>query len=208
MKKTLSQNIWLNRQSKDKYFHLAKRKGYRSRAAFKLIEIENKYKIVKKKYNIVDLGAAPGSWCQVLLNIVKNENKRILAIDLNDMQPLTNIFFLKQNIKSIIEKESFLLPLANIGLVLSDMAPSATGHKPTDQIRADELCFAALNFSKKYLENGGNCVLKILRGKGEQEIKLAAKKMFKKIEIFKPNSSRKESKEIYLVCLSFNNLHK
>ena len=88
------------------------------------------------------------------------------------------------------------------------MAPTSTGHKPTDQMRADELCLATLNFSDRYLESGGNCVLKILRGKGEQEIKLFAKKMFKKVEFFKPNSSRKESKEIYLICLSFNNLHK
>ena len=95
MKKTLSQNIWLNRQRKDKYFHLAKRKGYRSRAAFKLIEIENKYKIVRKNHNIVDLGAAPGSWCQVMLKVIKNEKNRVLAIDLNDMKPLTNIFFFK-----------------------------------------------------------------------------------------------------------------
>ena len=208
MKKTLSQNIWLSRQKKDKYFHLSKKEGFRSRAAYKLIEIESKYKVIKKKQNIVDLGSAPGSWSQALLKILENKSSsKILAIDINDMKPIKNIIFLKKDIKNILEEESFLLPIDNIGLVLSDMAPSATGHKFTDQTRSEELCCLALEFACKNLERTGNCILKILRGNREQAIKLAARKLFKKVEIFKPISSRKESKEIYLICMSFNNLH-
>ena len=208
MKKTLSQNIWLNRQKKDKFYQLSKKEGFRSRAAYKLIEIQNKYKIINSKQNIVDLGSAPGSWSQALVKMLKNKsNSKILAIDIKNMKPIEKIIFLKKNIKKILEEENLFLPINNIGLVLSDMAPSATGHKFTDQTRSEELCGLALEFACRILEEKGNCVMKILRGNREQSIKKAARKVFKKVEVFKPISSRKESKEIYLICMSFNNLH-
>ena len=207
MRKTLSQNLWLNRLKKDRFVKLSKKEGFRSRAAYKLIEIEKKYKIIKKNSNIVDLGSAPGSWCQVLLKKLTNRRNKILAIDINNMDLIENIYFLKKDIKQIIDTDNYLLPIDNIGLVLSDMAPASTGHKRTDQLRSEDLCYKALDFSKIYLEKGGNLVLKVLRGNGEQNLKLEAKKKFKKVESFKPIASRKGSKEIYLICMSFNNLH-
>ncbi len=205
MKKTSSQNIWLNRNNKDKYIHLSKKEGYRSRAAFKLVEINKKYKIIIKNQNIVDLGSSPGSWCQVILE--RKKNNKVLAIDINSMDPIERITFLKIDIKDIIDDKKKELPISNIGLVLSDMAPNSTGHKFIDQTRSEELCLMTLEFANRYLNNNGNCIIKILRGKGEKKIKSFAKKNFKKVEVFKPFSSRKESKEIYLICLSFNNLH-
>ncbi len=206
MKKTLSQNLWIKRKQKDNYFNLSKIEGYRSRAAYKLIEINAKYSIFNKSYNVVDLGSSPGSWCQVLVGNVKTEYK-IIAVDINNMQHLDRVLFLKEDIKNIIENKSISLPINQIGLVLSDMAPKSTGHKFTDQARAETLSLLAFSFAKKYLIKKGNCIIKLLRGPGEKDLINSAKSYFNKVELFKPNSSRKESKEIYLICLSFNNLH-
>ncbi len=206
MKKTNSQNNWIRRQNNDYFFNLSKKEGYRSRSAYKLIEIHKKYNIIKPYSKVIDLGASPGGWTQVVSAIQKKKPQNIIAIDKKEMEPLPNSTFFLDDIESFLIESHDFLKANSYSLVLSDMAPNSSGHKFTDQARAEKLCYLALNFACKYLESEGIFICKYMRGGGEKSFVEEAKKHFKKVNIFKPEASRKESIENYIVCLDFNNL--
>ena len=199
-------NLWVQRQNRDSFYKLSRKEGYRSRAAYKIIEINDRYKLISKGINVIDLGASPGGWSQVLSIKLATLRSKIFAIDEKNIEPIKNVKFFKKNIEEIDDSFLKLNSLNNISLILSDIAPNATGHKFTDQARAHRLCLKVLEFVKKTLSNKGNFVCKYLRGNEENEFISELKKYFLEVEIFKPKASRNISKEIYLICLSFNNL--
>ena len=183
----------------DHFFRKAKTKGYRSRSAFKLIELDEKFKFLKNGINLLDVGSFPGGWCQIAKEKIKNG--KILGIDKKEIEEIKGVKFL---VGDFLDKESKTTIAehfqSNIDVILSDMAPNTTGNKSLDCIRTNELCLDILNFSKKILNKKGVLVSKLFMGEDFQEIKINAKKNFKKINFFKPNSSRDESRETYIHC--------
>jgi len=199
LKKNKSSKNWINIQRRDIYVRQSKVEGYRSRAVYKLQEIDEKYKIFKNGISLIDLGAAPGSWSQYAANKIKNG--KILSIDLNDVQKIENTFQLKGDFtdskcKSKI-KEYFD---GKIDVLLSDMAVNTTGNKDLDSIYTGELCIDAMNFSKEILSKNGKFISKIFMGSSFNEIVIQAKKIFKESNFFKPAASRKNSKESFIIC--------
>ena len=199
MKKNRISKNWINRQKKDIYVRQSKIEGFRSRAVFKLKEIDEKFKILKNSFSIIDLGAAPGSWSQFLSRKVKNG--KILSIDLNTFEEIKNVHqiigdFIEEKSKTQI-KEYFK---NKVDLVLSDMAVNTTGNKNLDSISTNELCLEAMKFSKNILKKNGKFVSKIFMGTSFNEVLLESKNSFKEIKVFKPMSSRKDSKENFIIC--------
>ena len=199
MKKNKISKNWINKQRRDIYVRKSKIEGYRSRAVYKLEEINNKFKFLKNGLSVVDLGAAPGSWSQYMS---KNYKKmKILAIDLKKIDKIDNIFQLKgdftekDNQKKI--KEYFN---DKVDLVVSDMAANTSGNKNLDSIVTGELCLEALEFTKNIIKKDGQFVSKLFMGTTFNEIVKYSKEIFKEINIFKPPASRKDSKENFLVC--------
>ena len=183
----------------DHFFKKAKSAGYRSRSAFKLIELNSKFKFLRNGINILDVGSFPGGWCQVIKEKIKNG--KILGIDKKEIKEIDGIKFIKGDFL----KEDFKIDIvkyfnSNIDVILSDMAPNTTGNKSLDCIRTNQLCFDILNFSKEKLSQKGVMISKLFMGEDFEEIKLSAKKNFKKIDFFKPKSSRNESRETYIHC--------
>ena len=188
-----------NKSFQDHFFKKAKISGYRSRSAFKLIEINNKFRFLKDGINILDVGSYPGGWCQVIRE--KNINGKIMGLDQKEMKEIEGIKifvgdFLDEKSKSIII-DYFK---SDIDVILSDMASNTTGNKSLDSIRTNELCLDVLDFSKDRLSKDGVVISKLFMGKEFNEIKIKAKKNFKKIHFFKPKSSRNESRETYIHC--------
>ena len=206
MKKTNSQNIWLRRQKKDIFIKLSKAKGYRSRAAYKLLEINKKFNIIKKNSKVIDLGASPGGWTQVIAEIQDNKNE-IIAIDKKPMDPIVNCKFIYDDISNFL-KSNETLQGNYFDVILSDMAANFSGHRFTDQVNAEKIYYLAQEFALKYLALKGNFVCKFFRNSLEKNIVQKIKKNFNMVKTYKPNSSRKDSKEIYLIAIGFNNLHK
>ena len=199
MKKNKISKNWINKQRRDIYVRQSKVEGYRSRAVYKLQEIDEKFKIFKNGISLIDLGAAPGSWSQYAAKKIKNS--KILSIDLNEIKKIGNTFQLKGDFtdskyKSKI-KEYFG---GKIDVVLSDMAVNTTGNKNLDSIYTGELCIDAMNFSKEILCNNGKFISKIFMGSTFNEIMTQAKKIFKESKVFKPAASRKSSKESFIIC--------
>jgi 23S rRNA (uridine2552-2'-O)-methyltransferase len=202
-----SSTKWLVRQLNDPYVAKSKLDGYRSRAAYKIIEINDKFKILTQGLNVVDLGAAPGGWSQVVAKIIKSDSRKaknkLIAIDLLPMEPLAGVTMLQ---KDFFEDDAKELILEHLGgeladVVLSDMAANTTGHSATDHIRIVDLCEHAFHFALKILKPGGHFVAKIFRGGTEGELLTEIKQNFTTVKHFKPNSSRKESSEFYLIAL-------
>ena len=183
----------------DHFFKKAKSAGYRSRSAFKLIELNKKFKFLKNGLNILDVGSFPGGWCQVIKQEIKFG--KIMGIDKKEIQKISGIKFLTGD---FLNNKSKLLITgyfkANIDVILSDMAPNTTGNKSLDCIRTNQLCLDILEFSKEKLNKKGVVISKLFMGEDFEEIKLKSKKYFKKINFFKPNSSRDESRETYIHC--------
>ena len=199
MKKNRISKNWINKQRRDIYVRRSKVDGYRSRAAYKLIEIDEKFKIFKNGISVIDLGAAPGSWSQYLSKKIKNG--KIVSIDLKKIEAIKNITqilgdFIEEKNKSKI-KDFFK---SNVDLVLSDMAVNTTGNKNIDSVHTGELCMEAMLFSKKVLNNDGKFISKIFMGSTFNEIITEAKLIFKEVKVFKPKSSRKDSKESFIIC--------
>ncbi len=199
MKKNKISKNWINKQRRDIYVRQSKVEGYRSRAVYKLQEIDEKFKIIKNGISLIDLGAAPGSWSQYAAKKIKNG--KILSIDLNEIKNIGNTFQLKGDFteskyKSEI-KEYFG---GKVDVVLSDMAVNTTGNKNLDSIYTGELCIGAMNFSKEILCNNGKFISKIFMGSTFNEIVSQAKKIFKESKVFKPAASRKSSKESFIIC--------
>ena len=199
MKKNRISKNWINKQRRDIYVRRSKVDGYRSRAAYKLIEIDEKFKIFKNGNSVIDLGAAPGSWSQYLSRKIKNS--KIVSIDLIEMKKIDNVVqilgdFTQEKSQSKI-KDFFKY---NVDVVLSDMAVNTTGNKNIDSIYTGELCMEAMLFSKKILSNDGKFISKIFMGSTFNEIITEAKLIFREVKVFKPKSSRKDSKESFIIC--------
>ena len=195
----ISSTRWLHRQLNDTFVKLAKKDGYRSRSAYKLIEINNKFKILKRGISVLDLGAYPGGWSQVALEHGVSE---VTAIDVQEMAPIEGVTFLRCDIR---EKELHdRLGDVRFDVVLSDMAPKACGHREVDHMNIINLCEVARDIAVGYLKPGGVFVTKILQGEYEQEFRSSLKQYFRSTEYCKPKSSRSESSEIYLVALKYS----
>ena len=204
--RTASSRQWLLRQLNDPYVHKAKHLGYRSRAAFKLLEIDQKFKVLKPGITVIDLGAAPGGWAQVAIEKVITTKKRglIVAIDLQEIKPLTDITFLKGDFldESVQDQLQTLVP-DKADVVLSDMAAPACGMTDVDHIRIMDLLENVYEFCLVSLKPGGAMVAKVLRGGAENVLLQKLKKSFTKVVHFKPPASRQGSSEMYVVCLGF-----
>ena len=199
MKKNKISKNWINRQRKDIYVRKSKIEGFRSRAVYKIKEIDEKFKIFKQVNSLLDLGAAPGSWSQYASNKIKSG--KILSIDLIKFEKIKNIQqivgdFTDENCKKEIKKYFD----SKIDLVISDMAVNTIGNKNIDSIVTGELCLEAMNFALEVLEQNGKFVSKIFMGSSFNEIIVQAKKYFKNVRVFKPLASRKNSKETFIVC--------
>jgi len=199
LKKNKISKNWINKQRRDIYVRQSKVEGYRSRAAYKLKEIDEKFKILKNGISVIDLGAAPGSWSQFISRKIKNG--KILAIDIKEMEKVDNIFQIKGNFSDDKYKQDIREYFGKkVDVVLSDMAVNTTGNKDIDSIVTGELCIEALCFAKEILKKNGQFIAKIFMGSTFNEIVILAKKNFKEINIFKPPASRKESKESFIIC--------
>ena len=199
MKKNKISKNWLNKQKKDSFFRQSKIQGYKSRSAFKLIEMDNKFKFLKKNSLLLDLGSSPGGWSQVASR--KITNGKILAVDIKNMEKLNKVEFIKGNFleKEVVNK---IVNYFNckIDIVLSDMAANTTGNKNLDSYRTGELCLNAMKLSRDLLNKNGIFLTKIFMGSIFKEIYINAKKNFENVVNYKPISSKKESKEIYIFC--------
>ena len=198
-KRVKKSNSWKIKQHRDQFFKKSKTLGYRSRASFKLIELNNKFKFLKSKTNLLDLGSSPGGWSQVARKIITLG--KILSIDVKDMDPIKNVDFLKSDIFEKSTKD-IIINFFNkkLDVVISDMAADTTGSKSLDAIRTNQLCIEVIDFSSKLLKPNGVLVSKLFMGNDFIEVKNLAKSLFKNVNFFKPESSRNESKETYLHC--------
>ena len=198
-KRIKKSNSWKIKQHRDQFFKKSKTLGYRSRASFKLIELNKKYKFLKRNTNLLDLGSFPGGWSQVASQIIRAG--RIMSIDIKNMDPIKDVRFFKGDILSNETKSAVIKYFKfNLDVILSDMAADTTGNKSLDSIRTNQLCADVINFSKETLKPKGVLVSKIFMGEDFLEVKNLAKSTFNKVNFFKPESSRKESKETYLHC--------
>lgn len=204
-----SSHKWLLRQVNDPYVEKARNEGWRCRAAFKIIEIDEKFKLFKKNKVVVDLGAAPGGWSQYVET--KVGDGRVVAIDILEMNSLPGVKFLQQDFLEPDAPENIIEFLKTIGnnkigrcdVVLSDMAANTTGDSGTDHLRIIDLLEGALDLSERILRDGGSFVGKIFQGGSSDEIIKKLRRNFSIVKYFKPNSSRKDSAETYLVALGF-----
>ena len=199
MKKNRISKNWINKQKRDIYVRRSHIDGYRARSVYKLIEIEEKFNIFKNGISVIDLGASPGSWSQYVAKKVKSG--RLVSIDLKAMEEIENSIQIKGDFTEIETKEKIKSHFkSNIDVVLSDMAVNTTGIKDIDAIYTGELCKEAMFFSKDILVQQGRFVAKIFLGTSFNEIVALAKTIFKEVKVFKPKSSRKESKESFIIC--------
>ena len=198
MKKNKISKNWINRQRKDIYVRKSKIEGYRSRAVYKLEEINQKFKIFHSGASILDLGAAPGSWSQYILKNYKNI--KLASIDLKKFDEIKNAYQIEGDFTDDIYKKKIInFFQEKIDIVLSDMAVNTTGNKNLDSIQTSELCLDAMRFSKEVLKKDGVFVSKIFIGSTFNEIVDESKKIFIKNKVFKPSASRKESKESFII---------
>jgi 23S rRNA (uridine2552-2'-O)-methyltransferase len=206
-KRTASSRRWLERQLADSYVAEAKRRGYRSRAAFKLIELDDRFRLLRPGARVVDLGAAPGGWTQVAVERVragKPGGGRVLALDLLEMRPVAGAEVLRADFLDEAAPALLRDALARpADVVLSDMAPPSSGHPSADHLRIMALLEAALGFAREVLAPGGAFVCKAWQGGTEANLLAAMKRLFRIVRHAKPRSSRAESAEIYVVATGF-----
>ena len=199
MKKNKISKNWINKQKRDIYVRQSKLEGYRSRAVYKLQEIQTKFKVINNGMSIVDLGAAPGSWSEFISR--KFKNIKLVAIDLKELDKIENVTLIKGDFTDEITQKKIEKNFdEKIDLVVSDMAVNTTGNKNVDSLVTGELSIEAMNFSLKILKKNGIFVSKIFMGSSFNEIVDSAKKNFKEFHVYKPPSSRKESKENFIIC--------
>ena len=200
MKKNKISKNWINRQRRDTFVRQSKVDGYRARSVYKLIEINEKFGIFKNDMCVVDIGAAPGSWSQYVSKVVKKG--KIISIDLRDMQNIENTIQIKGDFTKVEVQEKIKSYLNEYGtdVVLSDMAVNTTGIKRVDSIQTGELCKEAMIFSRDIISSKGFFISKLFMGVSFNEIVALGKKIFDEVKVFKPKSSRKESKESFIIC--------
>ena len=199
MKKNKISKNWVNKQRRDIYVRQSKVDGYRARSAYKLIEIDEKFKIFKGGMSVVDIGAAPGSWSQYVAKVVRSG--KIISVDLKLMENIDNTLQIQGDFTSIDTQnhiKKYLKKKADV--VMSDMAVNTTGIKNIDSIQTGELCKEAMFFSKDVISEKGFFISKIFMGSTFNEIVALGKKIFKEVKVFKPKSSRKDSKESFIIC--------
>ena len=199
MKKNKISKNWVNKQRRDTYVRQSKIEGYRARSAYKLIEIDEKFKIFKGGMYVLDVGASPGSWSQYASRVVKSG--KIISIDLKEIEEIKNTIrikgdFTEKDTQTLIKK--YLNK--KLDVVMSDMAVNTTGIKNIDSIQTGELCMEAMIFSKDVISKNGFFISKIFMGSSFNEIVALGKKIFKEVKVFKPKSSRKDSKESFIIC--------
>ena len=199
MKKNKISKNWVNKQRRDIYVRQSKVDGFRARSAYKLIEINEKFKIFKGGLTVIDIGAAPGSWSQYVEKISKNG--KLISIDLKKMEPIGNSLqiqgdFTEESVQQEIKKNTD----SKVDVVMSDMAVNTTGIKNIDSIQTGELCKESMIFAKDLLSENGYFISKIFMGGTFNEIVAEGKKYFKEVKVFKPKSSRKDSKESFIIC--------
>ena len=199
MKKNKISKNWINKQRRDTYVRQSKVDGYRARSAYKLIEIDEKFKIFKGGMIIVDIGAAPGSWSQYAAKKVKSG--KIISVDLKEMEKIQDIIQIKGDFTQELIQNKIKSNLSKgADVVMSDMAVNTTGIKNIDSIQTGELCKEAMIFSKEVMSKKGFFISKIFMGGTFNEIVALGKKNFKEVKVFKPKSSRKDSKESFIIC--------
>ena len=199
MKKNKASKNWLKKQKRDEFFQQSKAQGFRSRSAFKLIEMNEKFNFIKKDSSLLDLGSSPGGWSQIARKkIIKG---KILAVDYKFMKKIDGVDFIQGDFMTTNICEKIMLYFDNkIDVVLSDMAANTSGNKELDSYKTGELCINAMDFAKKILFDDGVFLSKIFMGSIFKDINEKAKKTFKKVVRYKPLSSKSESKEIYIFC--------
>ncbi len=199
MKKNKISKNWINKQRRDVYVRQSKVDGYRARSAYKLIEIDEKFKIFKGGICVVDIGAAPGSWSQYVSKVAKNV--KIISIDLKEIDKIKNTIQIKGNFTNLeIQKKIKFYLKKKPDVIMSDMAVNTTGIKNIDAIQTGELCMEAMTFTKNVISEDGFFISKIFMGSTFNEIVALGKKIFKEVKVFKPKSSRKDSKESFIIC--------
>jgi len=202
-RRTPSSRAWLERQIKDPYVARAKREGFRSRAAYKLAEIDDKFHLLKAGTRVVDLGAAPGGWSDVAARRV-GASGRVIALDILDMKPIAGVEFIKLDFLDQTAPERLKATLGGkADIVLSDMAANATGHRQTDHLRIMALAEAAAHFARDVLGPGGSFVCKVLQGGTEAALLAELKRDFSSVKHIKPPASRSDSAELYLLARGF-----
>jgi 23S rRNA (uridine2552-2'-O)-methyltransferase len=199
LKKNKISKNWINKQRRDTYVRQSKVDGYRARSAYKLIEIDEKFKIFKGGISIIDIGAAPGSWSQYASK--KAKSGRLISIDLKKMEPIGNSIQICGDFTELKIQDEIKKHFNNkVNVVMSDMAVNTTGIKNIDSIQTGELCKDAMFFAKDILVVNGFFISKIFMGRTFNEIVAEGKKYFKEVKVFKPKSSRKDSKESFIIC--------
>lgn len=203
MKRSKSSHRWLQEYHADPYVKLARASGYRSRAAFKLEALQTKYRLVKVSNTVVDLGAAPGGWSQLLADWV-GENGKVIALDLLPIQPLIGVECIQGDFSDPVILQQLLTCLGDkkIDVVCSDIAPNMSGVKTVDQAKGMYLIELVLDFVKHYLATNGMMLIKVFQGEGFDTCVLSIRKMFKKVTIQKPDASRDRSREVYILGLN------
>lgn len=204
MKRSKSSQKWLKQHFNDPYVKQAQAQGWRSRAVFKLKEIDSQHKLIKPNQTIVDLGAAPGGWSQYVVSQT-NGQAQVFALDCLDMQPLTNVQFIQGDFTEqatlyTLERQIDDKP---IDLVLSDMAPNLSGHPSIDQPRIMYLTELAYDFAKHYLKSGGDMLIKVFQGREFDQYLQNLKQVFRQVKVIKPKASNQQSPEVYLLCRDF-----
>ena len=205
MRKNRSSKTWIIKQHRDQFFKKSKVLGYRSRSAFKLLELNKKFKFISKKTSLIDICSSPGGWSQVASEIIKNG--KIVAIDKKSMEKINNVKFYQGDFfePKIKDRLLNLLP-EKVDVVISDMAADTTGNKSLDSIRTNLLCEEVIDFSVKIIKPKGKVISKLFMGEDFLKVKKISEKKFKKVNFFKPESSRDESKETYIHCAYLNTL--
>ena len=199
MKKNKISKNWVNKQRRDIYVRQSKVDGYRARSAYKLIEIDEKFKIFKGGLSVIDIGAAPGSWSQYATKVAKSG--KLISVDIKKMEPIGNSVQIQGNFIEEKTQEEIKKNINDkVDVIMSDMAVDTTGIKNIDSVQTGELCKEAMFFAKKLMKDNGYFISKIFMGSTFNEIVAEGKKYFKEVKVFKPKSSRKDSKESFIVC--------
>jgi len=205
MKKSKSSRQWLDRHFRDEYVKRAQAEGYRSRAVYKLLEMQEKQKLIKPGQTVVDLGAAPGGWSQIAKRIV-GPGGRVLALDILPMEPLAGVEFIQGDFREQepLDRLRELLAGDQVDLVISDLAPNVSGMAAVDQPKAIYLCEIALDFTREMLRPGGSFVVKVFQGEGFDAYIREIRSSFSRVTTRKPKASRPKSREVYVVAGNYN----
>jgi len=200
MKRSKTSKAWMREHVNDHYVHKAKAEGYRARAAFKLLEIDEKDHLLRAGMTVVDLGAAPGSWSQIAAAKVGDAGK-VFALDLLEIDPLHNVHFIQGDFQTdaVLRELESALGGRSVDLVISDMAPNISGVGAADQARSIGLCELALDFAATHLKTGGNFLVKVFQGSGIDEYRRSMQSVFDKVIVRKPAASRDRSTEVYFL---------